>query len=224
VEGRPDHEHVEAPPGQRSEQARVRPADDPERVAHRAAERVCRAPGLRGRRVAAAVASREQQRDGDGHGAARGRDGAQLERHVGAGRARGEQRARDGERAEEDRVQHHEEGEERSGGRPAVLAGPPQAPEGERRAAGAGGGQEARGRCAGECHLGAGAQADARDGPAGDVPEQRDVAGERGDLEDNARGDPARIGVDRANQRVGEDVRDLRRRERHRGDQGRDGG
>ena len=105
---------------------------------------------------------------------------------------------------EEDRVQQHEEREQRPRRAARAEAGAAEGPDRQGRAADAAGGQQSgRGRAA-ERDLRAGAEVEAVARAAADQPEQRDVADEGQDLEDRGGDDPARVGVERAAERVGE--------------------
>ena len=124
----------------------------------------------------------------------------------------------DGDGAQEDRVEDDQEAEQRARRAARAQPGAPQRPERHRRAADAGGRQQPRRGGPAERHLRALAQSEARGRAAADQPEQGDVAGEGEQLEDGAADDPARIGIERAAQRVSEGVqRTARHDDRRRG-------
>ena len=112
-------------------------------------------------------------------------------------------RAADRDRAEEHRVEQHEERQQRARGGARAHAGLSQRPQRQRRAADAGGRQQPRRGRAAQRDLHALARSHPRRRTAGDEPQQRDVAGEREHLEHRRRGDPPRVGIDRTAQGVG---------------------
>ena len=123
--------------------------------------------------------------------------------------------------SEEDRVEQHEEGQQRARGLLRLQAGAAQRPQRQRDAARATRRQQPRDGGAGQGDLGARAQVHPRRRALADQPQQRDVAAEGDDLEADGGEDPARIGVDRALQRVGEGVQRAAGQHEHRdGDRG----
>ena len=136
--------------------------------------------------------------------AAAGGQRAQRERPVGVGDPERDGAAGDGDRAEEDRVEDDEEGEERARRAARAQAGAPERPDRQGRAADAAGGQQPGRARAAERDLRARAEVEAVARAAADEPEQGDVADEGQDLEGRGGHDPARVGVEGAAEGVGE--------------------
>ena len=152
------------------------------------------------------------------------RQRGQAQRTVAGGEAEREQPAGHRDGTEEDRIQQHEEGEQRARGGARVQPGAAKGPDRERRAADAARGQQARGRCAAEGHLGARAQSQPRGGAAADEPQERDVAREGKQLERGAGDDPAGIGVEDTAKGVGEGLQRPTGQDDHGDRDGREGG
>ena len=166
----------------------------------------------------------EREAAADRQGGRGGGQRAQRERAVGVGEAERDRAAGQGDRRQEDRVEQHQEREQRPRRAARAEAGAAEGPDRQGRAADAAGGQQSgRGRAA-ERDLRARAEVEAVARAAADQPEQRDVADEGQDLEDRGGDDPARVGVQRAAERVGELAdRAAGGDDRHDGDE-RDGG
>jgi hypothetical protein len=218
MQHRPQHGGVEPPPGQRAEQADVAGANDRDGISHGCAEDagcVAQAEASAGRARSAdrrirervrrrGPASSESECECDGHrGAGRGHS-AQREWPVAVGEAERQRAAGRDDGPEENRVQHDEEREQRARGIACAQAGAPEGPDRQRRASDATRGEQARGRGPAEGELGARAQSQPRGGAAADEPQQRDVAGERQQLEDGGGPDPSRIGIQRTVERIRE--------------------
>ena len=203
VEHRPQDAGVEDPPGERPEDARIGPAQHDEAVPHAAAdepparEQGADAAGAQGVGLAAGAVAEHEARD-DRQRGQRARHGGDRDGPARADDTGGQQPARDGDRAEEDAVEHHEEGEEGACGLLRREARALQRPQRQGRPADAGGGQQARDAGAAERDLRARAEVHPRGDAAGDEPQEQDVAGEGGELEADRRDDPARIRVERA--------------------------
>jgi hypothetical protein len=169
LQHRPQHGRVERPPGHRAEEAHVAGAHQRDRVAHRVARggasgvhgglgagqaRRARANGVDLALSGGPEGGERQCASDDHQGADRGNRG-QREWPVAGSDPESEQSAGDRDRRKEDRIEHHEEGEQHARRGARAQARAPEGPDRQGRASNAARGQQARGRGATEGDLSA---------------------------------------------------------------------